>query len=176
MMARREANVNRVMTTGRAVGALWALAIAASAMACGDDSGGEAPTEECEPGRAECACLPGNECGAGLVCREGVCGGAIERDLAIGDQSVRSCELLLIEQGAARVLDVTFSDALQGVQVRQAPRVSVSFSATSDAPIPAGAIGVVQAEGESGSVEIGRVYCFDAAGEAVAEPAISLGS
>ena len=73
------------------------------------------------------------------------------------------------------MLDVTFSDALQGVKVRQAPRVSVSFSAESDAPIPAGAIGVVQAEAE-GSVEIGRVFCFDATGEAVAEPAISLGS
>ncbi len=148
--------MDRTMTHRLAMSALAALWLACSHPA----------PQECTDGAAGCACRVDNTCDDGLACdlTAHQCEATHDLELPAIDPAARSCELLL-EDGAAQVVRATFSPAVEGASVRQAPRTAVTFYASGDAAIPRDAVHI-QLTG-TGGMTIARARCFDRDGHPI---------
>jgi hypothetical protein len=147
--------------------------LVAAFLAPGCGSGGDGPLE-CSgaAGTLGCACVDGTTCLDGLTCSESLCIQPDLRELSVGSADVRGCEALLTESDGT-VADVTFSSALEGTVIRQAPRAAVSFVTREDSAVPGGAVQVAVA-GASAGVVLTSVTCVDAAGAPVENPRVTL--
>jgi hypothetical protein len=154
------------MSTKKYLLATFLLVLSAS---CGGSS------QTCTPGTSGCACrTEGTACDDGLACgASNTCGPPATSGFVVSDATARSCDVLLIEESAT-VKSMTLTSAVKGTHLREAPRVAVSFISTSDAPIPAGAVGLVLASGAASGLTIKKVTCADAAGTPIAGVTVRL--
>ncbi|MCB9731810.1 MAG: hypothetical protein H6745_04150 [Deltaproteobacteria bacterium] len=156
---------------------LVALTMMAFLAACGGDEkaktdttvGGDADTVEpadtvpaCggDPGTAGCACRGDGGCDTGLACVANVCQVASEPTGLVLPAGARGCEILLSEGAGAAVSEVRFADSVRGTFIREAPRVAIAVTATSDADFADGAVEVVG----TGAPTVTSSTCVDAAG------------
>ncbi|MCB9731808.1 MAG: hypothetical protein H6745_04140 [Deltaproteobacteria bacterium] len=155
---------------------LVAMSIAALSAACGGDSGStkadtSTPTDTVEPtdtlpacggdpGTAGCACRGDGSCDTGLACVASVCQVASEPTGLVLPAGARGCEILLSEGAGAAVSEVRFADSVRGTFIREAPRVAIAVTATSDADFAEGAVAIVG----TGAPTVTSSTCVDAAG------------
>ncbi len=83
--------------------------------------------------------------------------------IGVSDKNARSCEVLILENGA-EVTGIKQDATLKGAYVRQQPNTAVTFTALADESIGEGAIGIVTVGDESGTVEVTKATCFDSKG------------
>ena len=148
---------------------------------CGTHDGTELECREatcqlpvtCPAGTFGCPCDAG-ACQGGLVCTADTCQAAVGSGLVVGNADVRACDVLL--ENAAGV-DVQYAATVLGVTARDEARLALSFSARSDAalPAPVGALaGAGGAAVDPADVTMSKAVCYDRHGAAVADPGIEL--
>jgi hypothetical protein len=133
--------------------ALLALALAAC------DGPAPPPDAGCTPGNAGCACLEGELCNGGLACDTGICRSVDRRTIDVVDESARSCELVLVEDGT-EVLGIEAGENVVGTSIHEAPRTAITFYRSDDTAFAPGAITVLTTDG-LGRLTPRRARCFD---------------
>ena len=93
--------------------------------------------------------------------------------VSVSDKNARSCEVLLLENGA-EITGVTQDDTVKAAYVRHTPKVAVTFTALTDTSIGRGAIGIVSAGSTSATIEVSKATCFDAEGKILDGATVSL--
>lgn len=84
----------------------------------------------------------------------------------------RSCEVMLVDPDGQLGAPI-FDAAVEGRSLRRGDRLAVAFAHRADAPIAAGAIGLVAADG-AGGVDVASATCFDASGRPLADSGVAL--
>ncbi|CAN0497360.1 unnamed protein product [Laminaria digitata] len=118
------------------------------------------------------ACTSDAMCEDGQVCADGVCEVVVSGALVVASEDARSCEVL-IEEKSATLSAVVFGEETTGAMRRQAPRVAVAWTRTSDSSFPADAASI-SVSGEIDGLSIKSARCFDAAGDEIADVEVSL--
>lgn len=128
----------------------------------------------CTPGSKDCTCKEASVCDDGLTCGEGnKCLAPMTVGVQVSDANARGCEVLLTESAGSTITEVTFSKGVQGVFVREAPRVAFSFVAPADARLPSDGLGVAVA-GPSSGITVSKVTCVDSGGARIPNASITI--
>ncbi len=84
----------------------------------------------------------------------------------------RACEVMLHDPEGQLGAPV-FGPAVEGRSLRRGDHLALAFAHRADAPIAAGAVGLVT-QGDGDGVAVASAKCFDAAGHALPEAVVSL--
>ncbi len=160
-------------TTTRHASLLAALLAALTLTACSDTA--QKKKQSCTPGEASCACTDNGGCNDGLECSNNVCTtpGGTQTGLTISANGARSCEVLFAEGAGVKVLGATYGDGVTGALRRQAPKVALAFSRTTDADFAGGSV-QVQLSGDASALSVSQTKCYDADSKLIDGASVSL--
>ncbi len=121
--------------------------------------------DTCSLGTLGCAC-DDSACGDGLTCSDGMCFAEGSVTLAVDDERVRGCEVLLAETGAA-IVGVDFGSDVRGAFVREEPNTAVVFIAGDDHAIGDGQVTVRFEDDGLAAPRVRAAHCTDRDGAPV---------
>lgn len=113
------------------------------------------------------------------ACGEGGCGCDPTPPVTEGSgifvtsEAVRSCDIVF-KSSVDEIPKINFTNVVTGESVPRAPHVGVSFAATSDASIANQELARAAYTG-TGTLELVKAECFDAAGAAISGDVVTLG-
>jgi len=94
--------------------------------------------------------------------------------LVVSDAAARGCEVLLAEAPGTTIAKATFNSGVQGVSLRQAPQLAVTFVAPADAPLPSGGVTLALTSGALSGVTVTKATCVDSKGARLPNATVSL--
>jgi|GEM_PF-2115239 hypothetical protein len=129
----------------------------------------------CTAGQAGCVCAQ-DMCAVGTECLAGFCRYPTRLSVRVDDLGVRACDVLLEERGR-QVQSVAFGANVLGEHVRRGSRWALSFTRQTDEG-GQGAVATLEYGGMLAVtpqvVTVVQSRCFDARGQAVASPGLSV--